>query len=78
MDYGWQTILGNEEWRNIPNTQYDISNKGRIRRFYNYLGKVISPHYTYIKPDGNNIRLQNNGGKYGVRRKSIRNAGIQE
>lgn len=57
MDYGWQTIKGEEEWRNIPNTKYELSNKGNVRRLYNYFGKVVSPHYKYIKPDGYNIQL---------------------
>lgn len=57
MEYKWQTIKGKEEWKNIPNTQYELSNKGNVRRFYRYSGKIISPHYKYIKKDGYNIQL---------------------
>jgi hypothetical protein len=64
MDYGWQTISGDEEWRNIPNTKYEISNKGCIRRFYVYCGRVKSPHYKHLKADGLNIRLH--GKKYNI------------
>ena len=57
MDYGWQTIKGDEEWRSIPNTMYELSNKGNIRRFYTYQGRAVSPHYKSIKADGSNVRL---------------------
>lgn len=60
----WQIVRGVEKWENIPNTKYDISNKGRIRKFCNYLGKVVHPHYIYIKPDGNNVSLQHK--KYNI------------
>lgn len=66
MDYGWQTIGDDvkEEWRDIPETKYQISNKGNIRRFYRYDNKLFSPHYKLIKPDGYNVRTPN--GKYNI------------
>ena len=64
MDYGWQTIKKEESWVDIPNTKYQLSNKGEVRRFCRYSGKHLSPHYYIKKPDGNNIRLH--GKKYNI------------
>lgn len=59
MDYGWQT--NEESWRQIPETPYELSNRGRVRRWHEDRGK-----YVILKPDGLSVRLMKEKKRYNI------------
>ena len=63
MDYGWQTM---ELWRGVPNTPYEISNQGRLRRFCRWKGSKYEEHYVIINGSKGVVAIQ--GKKYTIKR----------
>lgn len=57
-----------ESWIKIPGVpeRYEISDSGRVRVWYKYLGHDYKPHYEFLRPDGNVVRILDK--KYNVSR----------
>lgn len=50
-----------EAWRFIPNTSYEISDRGQVRRWH-----ARREQYVYLKPDGQSVRLTKERKKYNI------------
>ena len=60
MDYGWH---GEESWKQIPKTPYELSNRGQVRRWHEKRGE-----YVYLKPEGLSVRLTKEKKRYNIPR----------